>query len=397
MAFVLESFMNLQNSEYSSNHDNLNSRRIVISQHTTFTWGPGNMLSSYLRGCKELLFIHHPFDIKVNEPSFFEVFNGGELKVRQTVGSTYRPVLSFLKDFLLIFRIVLQQKQKYDLFIGIDPLNAFAGLILKYIGKVQTVIFYPIDYSPTRFNNKFLNWVYHYIERFSAKHSDRVWFLTRQVLELFLKKGADEKKCLLTLVQVEKIYYNKVIDRFKNPTIVYLGGLYPEKGVDLILDSMQGIIQHIPKVKLLIIGTGPEEEKLREKIKKNNIENCVEMKGYIESHNEALEMLSKCTIGIAPYIVDKAQYTGYGFGAKILEYLACGLPVVITRWKEIEDRGLGIVIDQSAEELTNAVIKLLNDESLYTKCRDSAYEAAKEQLYENVFDKAFASLNLKRN
>ena len=54
-------------------------------------------------------------------------------------------------------------------------------------------------------------------------------------------------------------------------------------------------------------------------------------------------------------------------------YLACGLPVVITRVPpiagEIEENNAGLAIDYSKEELVNAVLRLLSDEKLYLECR----------------------------
>ena len=369
--------------------------RIIISQHTTFTWGPGSMLTSYLKNCKELLLINHPFDNVIDKPSFYQVFKDGNMELNNKVGSTHRPIISYLKDFFTTISIVLRQKQKYDLFIGIDPLNAFAGLILKYLGKTKRVIFYPIDYSPTRFENKLLNWFYHYIELYCAKHSDSVWLSVRH-FDVFVQKGVDKKKCIITPNQVEKIFQEDMIDRLKAPRIAYIGNLSSEKGIDLIIDSMPEIIRSIPQAKLIIIGRGPEEKKLQQKIKENNLENNVIMTGFIESRDEALEILSKCTIGVSPYQIDKEEYTGYGFAAKLVEYVACGLPVITTiYWKELEEDGFGLMINYSTKELASAVIKLLKDKDFYSKCRISCYKQAQKHYYKNVYDMAFSTINMK--
>jgi len=368
--------------------------KIIISQHTAFTWGPGSMLSSYLKSSKKLLHISHPFDTKIDEPSFYQLYEDGLLTEEEKIGSTHTPIISYIKDFLITLFLIFKQKEKYNLFIGIDPLNAFTGLILKFFNKTDKVIFYPIDYSPIRFKNKLLNRFYHYIETYCVKRADSIWFLAQGLIDVFVENGANKDKCILTPIQIEKIYRNDLGQRFENPKLVYMGGLFPEKGVDLIVDAMPKILQKIPNIELIIIGGGPEEKNLQQKIKQLDIQKNIQMVGFVESRDETLKLLSECSIGIAPYVVDKDKYTGYGFGAKTIEYFSCGLPVIITEWQEIEQQNLGLTIKQSADDLANAVIILLSDKPLYEKCRSSCYDRAQEHYFKNVYDRAFATMGI---
>lgn len=354
------------------------------------------MLALYLKNCKELLFIHHPFESKVNEPSFYQIFKKGEKTSEKKIGKTHKQFFSFLKDFLVILYVVFKQKSQYDIFFGIDPLNAFAGLVLKKLKKVRVVIFYPIDYSPIRFKNKFLNWVYHRIETTCAKNCDYVWVLVQKHMDLFVTKGADKKKFCLTPVQVEKIYYSNS-DKIKNPIISYIGTLRPEKGIELIIDCIPLTLKKIPHVKFLFIGGGPLEEYLRSKIKENNCEKSVQILGHVPSREDAMSKLSESTIGLAPYVVKEGLYTSFGYGAKILEYMSCGMPVIATHWKKIEEDGIGLTINYDANELANAIEHILLDENLYNRCRAKSYEKIKDHHYEEVFGNAFESIGIQKN
>jgi len=369
----------------------------VIVTHTLFGWGPGEMLSLYLQNCKELIIIYHPFDMMINHRSYYEIYRDGKKIIKNNVGATHSELLSYVKDFVQTIKIIRNQNKKYDLYVGIDPLNGLAGLFLKFLGNVEKVVFYPIDYNPKRFKNPLLNYLYHKIQIYCAKHADDVWFLAEKILDVFLSKGIDKKKCYHTPIQIEKIYHYEKIEKFSNPTIGYIGTLYPEKGIELIIDSMPLILKSVSNVNLLIIGGGPLENILRSQIKKLRIEDKVTMTSNIPSREKAMELLSKCTIGLAPYLVKMNYYTSYGFGAKVFEYMSCGLPIIITFWEEIEKMGVGLRIDNNMESLSKAAVHLLTDSSFYERCKNNALKIANEHYYERVYDHAFIRLGIYRS
>lgn len=48
-----------------------------------------------------------------------------------------------------------------------------------------------------------------------------------------------------------------------SPILAFIGSLHRSEGVDLLLDALPSISGHVPDVKVLLIGTGPEEAALR--------------------------------------------------------------------------------------------------------------------------------------
>ena len=78
-------------------------------------------------------------------------------------------------------------------------------------------------------------------------------------------------------------------------------------------------------------------------------------------------------------------------------YLACGLPVIITKVppiaREIEENKAGIAIDYKKEELANAVFKLLGDEKLYLEYRKNATLMAKQFDWVSILNKAFSYIH----
>lgn len=60
-----------------------------------------------------------------------------------------------IRDFFSVLYCGFVFGRKYDFFIGFESINALAGIILRKLGKVKTVIYYVSDYSPKRFGSQF--------------------------------------------------------------------------------------------------------------------------------------------------------------------------------------------------------------------------------------------------
>lgn len=105
-----------------------------------------------------------------------------------------------------------------------------------------------------------------------------------------------------------------------DPSLLYVGSLYPEKGIEDLIDFLPNLISIYPKIGLNIIGDGVLREKIILKIKKFKMENHVKLFGYIP--NDKLPLYyNSCDIFIFPSRHES-------FGLPVLEAMACGKPVI---------------------------------------------------------------------
>jgi glycosyltransferase involved in cell wall biosynthesis len=74
------------------------------------------------------------------------------------------------------------------------------------------------------------------------------------------------------------------------------------------------------KVRLLIIGTGPQEHLLKQEALRRQLGNQIMFMGYVEE-SEKFRILQMCDI-----YVSTTQHEG--FGITFLEAMACGLPII---------------------------------------------------------------------
>ena len=284
---------------------------------------------------------------------------------------------------------------RVDLYIGGDPVNALAGLLLRKLGFARFVIFYKIDYVPQRFGNVILNRVYHQIDDYCSRQCDYTWNLSRIMIEQRIDRigaGGVARQIIVPIganfERIERLPIEKVPRR----RLAYMGSLRANQGIELAISAFPRIKERFPDAELLIIGSGPMESKLKLLADQTNLKDIV-FTGQIIDHKDVEQRLSTCGIGLAPYEPTPSSYTPYTEPGKVKVYLACGLPVIITNVpkisRDIENRGAGIVIEYSVNDLVNAVAKLVENDGAYRSARKAAVAFASEYSWTNVFDQAF--------
>ncbi len=365
---------------------------VVIVTHV-FVTGPAQELEEYLKekvNC--LVFIGHPFSYAEDIRSFYRIYHKGVLLTeRRTFCYRFPDILMYFKDVFYTIYWIVRLRKVFNLFVGADPLNALAGIILKKLGKIKKVIFYSIDYTPYRFNNKFLNWIYHKVDSFCSCKCDFVWNLSQRMIDARRRKGI--KRVDNQMVVPMGVHFERIIQRDVNQInrnhIVYMGHLRKGQGLELVIESLPQIIERIKSIRLIVIGTGILESILRNMVKKLKVEDYVEFKGYIKDHKEIEEILVSCAVGLAVYEPILRGFTWYTDSGKPKQYLACGLPVVITEVpsiaEEIRKREMGVIIEYNKNDLTSAITKLLSDDNFYNKCRKNAIKFASDFSWDRVF------------
>lgn len=103
----------------------------------------------------------------------------------------------------------------------------------------------------------------------------------------------------------------------------FVGRLAKVKGVELIIDSFELFQQNEPNSMLLIIGTGEEEEKLKQYASEKKSNNHIVFTGN-QSPPVLIDYINASDAGLF------ASYAE-GFSNSMLEFLACGRPVISTK------------------------------------------------------------------
>ena len=141
----------------------------------------------------------------------------------------------------------------------------------------------------------------------------------------------------------------KAIKKFEKQ-IIFAGRLSKEKGIDVLLNTAKRLS---PEYNLLILGTGPEEEKIR------NISNSkanVHYLGY-QSKQNTISLIRGSDLLIQPSIIE-------GISSTILEAMGCETCIIASNVggnpELIENNKTGVLVEpNNAEELVEKISYLL--------------------------------------
>ena len=145
-----------------------------------------------------------------------------------------------------------------------------------------------------------------------------------------------------------------------------------QKRYDILLQSFARFHALHPDYKLLLYGSGPLEEQLKQWAKELSIENCIEWKGVTSS---SMKMMAQ-TGGIFLITSDSE-----GISNALLEAMAVGMPVVSTDHNPggarllISDHENGLLAPMAdVEKLSHALCEYAEHPELAEKCGKNAQE-----------------------
>jgi glycosyltransferase involved in cell wall biosynthesis len=344
--------------------------------------------------CGCFVHIEHPIANVCSHFSSAKEYKDGKIMNVFRLPSIEAPilVLYFLGILKTLF-FLTKMRKRFDLFIAGDELNASLGVALREAGFVKKVVFYSIDYFPQRFINSVLNRLFQIVESVAVCKSDYVWNISERCRQARVRQGADEKRSFVVPHGIEFEIIALPLKSVKRRQLIYVGSLEMEKGVQLAIKSMPTLLATCPRTSLVIIGSGSYERRLKEMVGQLNVGEVVEFRGRLD-RQEIVGPLRESAIGLATFVPpSRSSYVYYSFPGKVIEYLACGLPVITTKVglaEQIENRKAGLSINFDEEEFVSATLKLLlAEDALFQQYRINAISLASEYRYDNLLYKVF--------
>lgn len=373
----------------------------VISSHVVFArdgrdiHGTVHILNSYLnKRAIAHAFIKH--SLYEGHRSDIEEYKRGKVSSYQAGFFTNLPFPFRLLQESIITLWYLRRKRA-GLFIGVDPLNAFLGVVGKKLGWVKKTVFFTPDYTPQRFRNPLLNYLYHRIDEFTALRSDQVWNVSTRILAVRKKQGiANERNFFVPnspdFSKVERLPFEKI----NRHDVVIVGDITKALDYEMVIDAIGNLAKKYRDIRLLIIGIGNYLEVLQKLVGKKKLDQHILFLG-LKDHKELMKILSKSAVGIAPYS-GKYGWNYYGDSMKTREYLATGLPVIISDVPatagDIRKAEAGFVIKNEQAALMDAVEELFSDQKLYFEMRRNAIKLAQKHDFVRVVDNVLEKLDV---
>jgi glycosyltransferase involved in cell wall biosynthesis/predicted metal-dependent phosphoesterase TrpH len=160
--------------------------------------------------------------------------------------------------------------------------------------------------------------------------------------------------------------------------VLYAGRITREKGADLLADCFLLARAQNPSLRLVLVGGGPEQERLRERVGESAV-----FRGWLEG-----EELARAYASSDIFLFASRTDT---FGQVVLEAQASGLPVVAVAeggpLSLIENRISGLLCTPDARALAAALLELADSPGLRARLSRGGLAAVRERTWERALQR----------
>ena len=199
------------------------------------------------------------------------------------------------------------------------------------------VVFRVLDVAHGLVTNSFLRKKAKNHEKYVLKHSDRVLATTPHLSKYAIEMGSSEKntdyfplginaKIFKPLKKSKKIQETlKIHD--SDFVILFMGTIFEFSGLYELISTFDQLLKISQNIKLVIVGGGPPLPKLKSLVLEKKLDKNIMFTGFVEQ-GEIPDYISISDLCINPFKINTV--TNRILPTKILEYLACGKPVLST-------------------------------------------------------------------
>lgn len=175
----------------------------------------------------------------------------------------------------------------------------------------------------------------------------------------------------------------------KDIVIGTVGRLVPHKGHDYLFEAVKKVRKKYDRVKIIVVGSGPEEERLKRSVKTLGIDVL-----FLSERKDVPELMKAMDIYVQPSFWET-------FGLTIAEAMSSGLPVVATNVGGIPevvlDGETGILVKpEDSDAIADALLRLIENPDLAQKMgekgRDVAFSKFSGQRYAKDMERLYTSL-----
>ena len=203
------------------------------------------------------------------------------------------------------------------------------------------------------------------LERFLYKRSDKIITLLPKANEYIEKLNVPEDKIVWIPngVNLERFNFSEDNSNLKHNNvsflITYTGAIGKANNLEILIEVAEKLNKNYPEIKFLVVGDGPEKEKLVRIAMEKNLNN-IEFNALVPK-NEVSKILYKSDALIL--LLRNSPLYKYGISLnKLFDYLASGKPIIFSSNSinnPVEEAKAGITVPpDNPEKLAEAIIML---------------------------------------
>jgi glycosyltransferase involved in cell wall biosynthesis len=282
------------------------------------------------------------------------------------------------------FLTISHLREPYDIIHvhSVPDFEVFATLIPRLMGA--RVILDIHDLVPEFYGSKFkvgerslIFRLLVLLERLSISYSNHVIISNHLWYEKLVKRSVRPGKCTAIINYPDL----SIFSRRPRPTtsngdfvMCYPGGLTWHQGLDIAIEAVSLLRDRAPNLKFVIVGDGPDREKLKGMIVQQHLADRVFISGLVPLERVA-EIVACSDLGVVPKRKD--SFGNEAFSTKIMEFMAMNVPVVAARTRIDEyyftDKMVQFFDSGHAEDLADKILDLIqNPDQRSALCKSSS-------------------------
>ncbi len=306
----------------------------------------------------------------------------------------------------LLFKLPFwAKKEKIDLVFHAQWQTLLPSVIAKKMGLIKqiTLAAHARELLFNPFRLSLLSRLYEKYMRWLLSKADLVLPVSEYTKQLLIEMGVPEKriKVLINGTDPNRFYpmdvsvqkeEKKLEDSFVLLTVTRL---VERKGIDTVIEALSVLNKKIPNIKYLIVGDGPDREKLEHLAREKEVEQLVTFCGKVP-YNALNTFYNLCDLFVMPS--KTATPDVEGFGIVFLEANACSKPVIGTYSGGIPSaiihKKTGLLVEEdNPQELLQAIYQLyehkeythaLGKQGLQRVKTEANWEALSKQLFHHL-------------
>ena len=168
------------------------------------------------------------------------------------------------------------------------------------------------------------------------------------------------------------------------PLLLYIGTLAGWQGLDTLLEAMPLVLAEHP-ARLRIVGKGRKAQRkaLQKRIRKMGLAEWISLEGSV-SHHTIPQMINQAHLGLAPLSFNDRNVTQGCCPIKVLEYLACGKPLVaanlpVVRELVCDGQEVLLFTPDDPADLARCILALLNNPPLAERLAEAGCQRVRRE------------------
>ena len=215
------------------------------------------------------------------------------------------------------------------------------------------------------------------LEKLSTKITKHHIAVSQTTKKDLTNQGVKKENIFVSYGGIDLKTINSIPKQKKEYDLIYVGRLNHQKNVQLLIHTTAILKKEFPKIKVCIIGDGPNRQKLENLTKELNLQDNIQFKGFLKDKKEIYKALKSSKIFILPSLLE-------GFGIVVIEANACSLPTIVIKNKWNASRELiqegknGFISENNSKILAKKITQMLTNKKILNQMSKQSKDTAQK-------------------